>query len=195
MRQFPPSSFDFFPYCGIQRPVLIYTEPADALTNLTVVTEIDGRNGIVNVAVEQTGSLPARLTLSGHGAEFVIETTEPEAKVTVPNAALWSPDAPNLYDLRVDLLNGDSVVDTYTLAIGIRTIAVEGDQLLLNGESVKLRGFGRHEDFPVVGKGLLPALIIKDDALDGREFVPHLALSLFRANDGYGGSIGFSGDR
>jgi beta-glucuronidase len=83
----------------------------------------------------------------------------------VPNAALWSPDAPNLYDLRVDLLRDDAVVDTYTLTIGIRTIAVDGDRLLLNGEPVKLVGFGRHEDFPVVGKGLLPALIVKDYAL------------------------------
>ena len=30
---------------------------------------------------------------------------------------------------------------------------------------MKLVGFGRHEDFPVVGKGLLPALIVKDYAL------------------------------
>src|SRR5690606_4465867 len=49
--------------------------------------------------------------------------------------------------------------------IGIRTIAVDGDRLLLNGEPIKLVGFGRHEDFPVVGKGLLPALIVKDYAL------------------------------
>ena len=56
------------------------------------------------------------------------------------------------------------MVDCYTLAIGIRTIAVESDQLLLNGAPVKLVGFGRHEDFPV-GKGLLPALIVKDYAL------------------------------
>ncbi len=162
---FPRTSFDFFPYCGIQRPVLIYTEPADAINDLTVITRIDGKNGIVNVAIEQTGSLPARVTLTGHGAELVIETSSSEANFTVPDAALWSPDTPNLYDLRVDLLSNGAVVDSYTLAIGIRTIAVEGDQLLLNGEPVKLVGFGRHEDFPVVGKGLLPALIIKDYAL------------------------------
>jgi beta-glucuronidase len=162
---YPDTSFDFFPYCGIQRPVLIYTEPQAAITDLTVVTEIDGTNGIVNVALEQTGLLAARITLTGHGANVVSDTTAENAQLIVPDAALWSPDAPNLYDLRVDLLDGDMVVDTYTLTIGIRTIAVDGDQLLLNGKPVKLVGFGRHEDFPVVGKGLLPALIVKDYAL------------------------------
>ena len=42
---------------------------------------------------------------------------------------------------------------------------MEGDQLLLNGQAVYLKGFGRHEDFPVVGRGYLPALIVKDYAL------------------------------
>jgi beta-glucuronidase len=51
------------------------------------------------------------------------------------------------------------------MKIGIRTIAVEGDRLLLNGQPIFLKGFGRHEDFPVVGRGYLPALIIKDYAL------------------------------
>jgi beta-glucuronidase len=37
--------------------------------------------------------------------------------------------------------------------------------LLLNGEPITLRGFGRHEDFPVLGRGLAPAVIVKDYAL------------------------------
>ena len=42
---------------------------------------------------------------------------------------------------------------------------MDGDRLLLNGQPVYLKGFGRHEDFPVVGRGYLPALIVKDYAL------------------------------
>ncbi|MBN2304633.1 MAG: beta-glucuronidase [Anaerolineae bacterium] len=168
---YPDTSFDFFPYCGIQRPVLIYTEPPDAITDLTVSTGIEGANGVVQVQIERTPGDPlvGRITLTGHGAvlsaDLDLAGESGEVVLTVPDAALWLPDAPNLYDLRVELRRDGAVVDCYTLAIGIRTIAVEGDQLLLNGEPVKLLGFGRHEDFPVVGKGLLPALIIKDYAL------------------------------
>ncbi len=165
---YPDTSFDFFPYSGIQRPVLIYTQPHETITDLTVITDIDGPNGVIRVQLECAPG-DARVTLSGHGAdlsvEIRVEGESAQAQLTVPDAALWSPDAPNLYDLRVDLLRDGAVVDRYSLPVGIRTIAVEGDHLLLNGAPIKLRGFGRHEDFPVVGKGLLPALIVKDYAL------------------------------
>lgn len=161
---YPDTNYDFFPYCGIQRPVLLYTEPTSAITDVTVMTEIDGTSGIVTVKTTHTPGdrLAVRCTLARHGATVTAESATGEARLTVPDAALWSPDAPNLYQLRVELVHNDAVIDQYALDIGIRTIQVEGDQLLLNGAPVKLLGFGRHEDFPVVGKGLLPALIVKD---------------------------------
>ncbi len=163
---FPDTSFDFFPYCGIQRPVLLYTTPQDSITDVGVMTEIDGANGVVSVRIGATDdALAARITLSGHGAALSTEAQSGAAALTVPGAALWSPETPNLYQLAVELLRGAEVVDRYTLDIGIRTIRVDGDRLLLNGQPVFLRGFGRHEDFPVVGKGLLPALIVKDYGL------------------------------
>jgi beta-glucuronidase len=171
MVNYPDTSFDFFPYCGIQRPVLIYTEPPDAITDLTVTTGIEGASGAIRVHIARTPGDPveAHVTLSGHGASLStglrLDSTSGSVQLTVPDAALWSPQTPALYDLRVELVRSGAVVDCYSLAVGIRTIAVEGDRLLLNGEPVKLVGFGRHEDFPVVGKGLLPALIVKDYAL------------------------------
>jgi beta-glucuronidase len=83
----------------------------------------------------------------------------------VPNAALWSPDSPSLYQLTVELASDGSVFDRYSLPIGIRTVTVDGDALLLNGRPIILTGFGRHEDFPVTGRGLVPAVIVKDYAL------------------------------
>lgn len=161
---YPDTTFDFFPYCGIQRPVLLYTTPPTAITDVTVVTDIEGTTGVVSVRVEPAppDGLALRVTLAGHGSQLTAETTSYQASLRVPDAALWSPDAPNLYQLHVELLHAATVVDRYTLDIGIRTIRVDGDRLLLNGEPIKLLGFGRHEDFPVVGKGMLPALIVKD---------------------------------
>lgn len=164
---YPDTNFDFFPYCGIQRPVLLYTTPQDAITDVTVITDINGTDGIVNLKAAHSASTPlvTRFVLRGHGIDQAVESATGEASLTVNNAALWSPESPNLYQLRVELRRDGAVVDGYSLEIGIRTIAVEGDQLLLNGEPIKLLGFGRHEDFPVVGKGLLPALIVKDYGL------------------------------
>ncbi len=164
---YPDGSFDFFPFSGIHRPVLLYSAAPQALVDLTVITDIQGATGLVQVQIKREDSTPvhARLTLRGHGDPVSVEldiTALAEATLEVPNAALWAPGAPNLYDLIVELENGGQVFDRYTLPIGIRTIRVDGDQLLLNGQPIYLKGFGRHEDFPVVGRGLLPALIIKD---------------------------------
>lgn len=164
---FPPTAFDFFPFCGIHRPVLLYATPHAAITDLTVVTEIEGRNGLVRVRLGHAGdATTAHLTLRGRGVEVSTAVPASEAVVLkVPDATLWSPSSPNLYDLTTELNQDGDTLDRYTLSIGIRTIAVDGDALLLNGQPIVLKGFGRHEDFPVSGRGLVPAVIVKDYAL------------------------------
>jgi beta-glucuronidase len=168
---YPQAQFDFFPFCGIQRPVLLYATPLQALQDITVVTDLAGSEGKVRVRAQKYDQTEAsaRFYLSGHGLELSAEERfsgdTAEALIPVPDAALWSPAAPNLYELRVELRQAGVVLDAYTLPIGIRTVEVVGDKLLLNGQPIYLTGFGRHEDFPVVGRGLLPPVIVKDYAL------------------------------
>ena len=168
---FPQAQFDFFPFCGIQRPVWLLAVPPEGLQDVVVRTELSGMRARVQVRIERTGTAPARacLQLEGAGRLFALESAfsgdSAEAVMDVPEPALWSPGRPHLYDLTVELLQAGGVSDSHRMKIGIRTIAVEGDRLLLNGQPIFLKGFGRHEDFPVVGRGYLPALIIKDYAL------------------------------
>lgn len=164
--RYPATSFDFFPFCGIHRPVLLYTTPHDAIADLTVVTEIEGGDGLVRVRLECADEAAARFTVRRHDIEILAKgPASDEAVLVVPDAALWSPASPHLYNLTIELTDDGSVFDRYTLSIGIRTIVVDGDALLLNGQPVILKGFGRHEDFPVTGRGLVPAVIVKDYAL------------------------------
>jgi beta-glucuronidase len=168
---YPQAQFDFFPFCGIQRPVLLYAAPRQGLHDLTVVTVLTGGDGQVRVRAQKydQAEASARFYLRRHGMELSAEARfsgdTAEALLSVPEAAPWSPAAPNLYELRVEVCQGDVVLDAYTLQIGIRTVTVDGDQFLLNGHPIYLTGFGRHEDFPVVGRGLLPPVIVKDYAL------------------------------
>ena len=169
---YPPTQFDFFPFCGIHRQVLLYAIPQEAISNMTVLTEIEeGGLGRVRVGVRcvHATNVRVRVRLWGHGSEASAEAgfsgDMAEVELTVPGAARWSPEHPHLYDLEAELIRGGERVDAYRLKIGIRTIRVEGDAVLLNGEPVHLTGFGRHEDFPVVGRGYLPAVMVKDYAL------------------------------
>ena len=49
---FPATTYDFFPYAGLHRPVVLYAVPAAAhIDDITVVTTIDGEEGVVHVTV------------------------------------------------------------------------------------------------------------------------------------------------
>jgi beta-glucuronidase len=103
-----------------------------------------------------------RLELADAGGEVVAAGTGPEAELRVADAHLWQPGAAYLYELRVDLVDGDDVVDRYTLPVGIRTVRVDGTRFLINGEPFYFRGFGMHEDLPVRGKGHDPVSMVHD---------------------------------
>ncbi len=167
-QNFPAANFDFFPFCGIQRPVILYSKPRHGINDLTIVTDIDGTTGVVRVDLktEAVGQVTrARITLKGHGAQIAFECVPQQTRampLCVLQARFWSPEEPALYHLVIELVQDGVVFDRYSLEIGIRTIKIDGDRLLLNGQPVVLKGFGRHEDFPVVGRGLMPAVIVKD---------------------------------
>ena len=160
---YPSVNFDFFPYCGIHRPVLLYTKPSRGIDDVTVITDIEDSTGIVQIKVAGgVDDATVRVKLRGHGVELVGESAAREITFNIRSAALWNIGEPNLYEVIVDLIREGEVCDRYLLRIGIRTIKVDGNALLLNGKPIYLKGFGRHEDFFVVGRGLLPSLIIKD---------------------------------
>jgi beta-glucuronidase len=177
MRGYPNTSFDFFPYTGLQRPVVLFSVPRNHISDVTVVTEIEGTDGTVRIAVRQEGDVAGSPGTAGLSQTLVRGQPGPpltpltfvdgyaEAVLRVPGARFWSPDDPYLYKLTVTLGDADETVDRYTLDVGIRTVAVQGDKLLLNGQPITLTGFGKHEDFPVHGRGLDVPLIVKDYAL------------------------------
>lgn len=164
---FPQTSYDFFPYSGLHRPVWLHSTPDDHIEDVRVVTARSGATGLVEVAVRASGGWSGAATLELVGENgpirqpLVLRDGAGSVTIRVPSARLWSPEHPNLYTLTVRL--GDAtVVDEYALRIGIRTIEVKGERILLNGEPVHLRGFGKHEDFFLHGRGLDLPVIVRD---------------------------------
>lgn len=60
-----------------------------------------------------------------------------ETQVAQPQ--LWSPDAPNLYDVTIELHSDRGVLDRVQSYIGFRKIATEGGSVFLNGQRLFLR--------------------------------------------------------
>jgi len=161
MQGFPSATFDFFPFAGIHRPVVLYSVPETHLTDVTVVTEVDGNNARVKIKAQINGKQDTgRIILAGDKTVDVpVEFKDglAEAVINVEAPRLWSDKSPYLYNLTII-----TSTDKYSLKIGIRTVEVRGGQILLNGQPVKLNGFGRHEDFIASGKGLNIPLMVKD---------------------------------
>jgi beta-glucuronidase len=108
------------------------------------------------------GSTDIGIAVDGH--VMLTETVNPTGPVgqlayefDLPGAALWSPDAPNLHMLDVRL-GQDDMRERF----GIRQIAVADQQILINGDAVRLLGFNRHEIHPEFGHGLPDSLLITD---------------------------------
>lgn len=51
----------------------------------------------------------------------------------------WTPEAPHLYDLTVELLSGEEAVDSVRSYFGMREIEIRGNQVLLNGRPLYQR--------------------------------------------------------
>ncbi|MCS7011188.1 MAG: hypothetical protein NZL98_07450, partial [Anaerolineales bacterium] len=159
---YPDTTFDFFPYAGLHRPVVLYTVPRDFIEDITVITRREGTGIRVEITVRINGKARrGQIVLAGDGIQSKAELKFHDESATVElglsSARLWSPADPFLYNLTVQV--GE---DTYTLPVGLRTVEVRGKEFLLNGEPVFLKGFGRHEDFPASGRGLNLPLLVKD---------------------------------
>ncbi len=160
---FPRSTYDFFPFAGIHRPVVLYSVPQTFIEDITVVTGIDGNDGTLRLTVRLNAPVTADGLAQVKGddvnvtAKLNFHNGVSEAQLTIRNTKLWSDKTPYLYDLTLQTGH-----DQYQLKVGIREIEIQGNQILLNGKPVKLNGYGRHEDFIASGKGLNLPLLIKD---------------------------------
>jgi beta-glucuronidase len=160
---------DFFNYAGLHRSVWIYATPPSSIADITVVTDVETGCGIVrySAVVEAQGSAEVRATLRDATGTVVAQADGNDGTLRVEQAELWRPGRGYLYELQTDLVKGEQLVDRYVLPVGIRTVAVKGSQFLINDEPFYFRGFGKHEDLNVRGRGHDDAAMVQDFALFG----------------------------
>jgi beta-galactosidase len=81
----------------------------------------------------------------GKSAEFQLE-------LAIPNPKLWSLETPNLYQARVEVLDGASALDDETVSFGIREARFDADTgFWLNEKNFKIKGVCLHGDGGAVG--------------------------------------------
>jgi beta-glucuronidase len=158
---------DFFNYAGLHRSVWLYTTPTSFVEDVTVTTSLDGSTGTVGYEV-RTGGGEVDVAVALRDAEGgeVARAPGPTGSLVVEAVRPWRPGQGYLYDLTVELhAEGGTLVDTYSLPVGIRSVRVDGPRFLINDEPFTFRGFGKHEDAAVRGKAHDNALMVHDFAL------------------------------
>ena len=154
--------FDFFNYAGLQRSVYLLALPRESVVDFDLDYAIHGKNAEVSYQVRTNGEHAVQLELLDAEGSCVAQKDGKEGVLYVENARLWQVRNAYLYRLRIRIMDGEELIDEYEQEIGIRTVKVEGTDILINGEPVYLKGFGKHEDSDIVGRGFSIGIMKRD---------------------------------
>ncbi len=153
--------FDFYNYTGIHRHVKLYTTPKNYIEDIVIKTVLSDDHSRAEVSCSITGTdVLKKIQILDEEGTVVAEAGNGETVLTVVNPVLWQPGNAYLYRLRVE---GEA--DLYTETFGIRSVEVTDKAFLINGKPFYFRGFGKHEDSDIHGRGFDEAVNIKDFGL------------------------------
>jgi beta-glucuronidase len=148
----PTVNTDWWNYGGLTRDVLLVETPATFISNFRTRLK-PGTTNTIEASVQLAGAeLAQTVTIKFPslkiGAEISVDTNGvARFELTTPNLELWSPENAVLNSLEISA-GEDSLKDR----VGFRTIATSGQDILLNGKKVFLRGICIHEEEPLSGR-------------------------------------------
>jgi beta-galactosidase len=184
----PPLNADFTFYGGIYRDVwLIATSPIHvtltdhASPGVFISTpEVSAARAVVRITgtIMNATDRSARLRvmnriLDAAGAEVAVvgsnvrveagSSATFDQQTAVASPRLWSPDSPNVYRVRTEVLDGVELADTTDNPLGFRWFRADPHRgFFLNGLPFPLRGTNRHHDYPGLGNALSDDLHRRD---------------------------------
>ncbi|HEY7156500.1 MAG TPA: glycoside hydrolase family 2 TIM barrel-domain containing protein [Gemmataceae bacterium] len=130
---------------GIWQTVWLELVPQAHIEELHIVPDVDRKQVRVTVRARGTAANHRVTVVARDGAAFISSVrgvVGEELKLDIAEPKLWSPDAPFLYDLRVELAQGAKPLeDAVTSYFGMRKISIGPDdkgikRLLLNNKFV-----------------------------------------------------------
>ncbi len=155
---------DFFRFSGVGRDCYMYARSKKRIQDIRVTPDLDG--------AYQNGSLTVQLSLQGSGqVDLVLQDAEGnqvasarakgsgKVKMEVENPHKWSAETPYLYTLQANMQGSGEVIP---VKVGFRKVELKGDQILVNGKAVLIKGVNRHELDPDGGYVVSRERMIQD---------------------------------
>ena len=153
---------DYWRLTGITRDVILWAAPKNRIEDFffrTTALSNDNTSASAEIDVTLAGSglTSGEVAVKLYdGSRLMTEKTMSSSDLTtfslnVSGIEAWSAEYPRLYDLEVELKQGDQVLDVRRQKVGFRTVSTRDDgALLVNGNSVIIHGVNRH-DFSETG--------------------------------------------
>lgn len=132
----------------------------------------------------------AKTTCNSKGQAAIRQT------LTVDNVAAWTAEAPNVYVVVGELMQGKKVLETISFQTGFRTVEIKdtpasqdefglaGRYYYINGKPIKLKGVNRHDTNPLTGKVISREQMEHEIMLMKRANINHIRTSHY-PNDPY----------
>jgi beta-galactosidase/beta-glucuronidase len=137
-----PGGIMYTPCSGIWQSVWIEPVAAGGVESLKITPDVD--NGQVKITVRPLGEVPADATVTlavndgGKDVGRIEGKPGEELVVKVPDAKLWSPDSPHLYDFTATVKAGGKTVDEVGSYFGMRKVTLGEEngvkKILVNGK-------------------------------------------------------------
>lgn len=172
----PPFGYviDYMTYGGIYRDVRLEVKEKVSLSDIFVHTAIDFRSSPVtaqitseitltasdeNVTIRQY-YMPKSTVAAQESWRLMCEQTvstdvscdkEFSLTATITAPLLWDTEEANLYILKTQLYQDNTLLDETETTFGIREAVFKKDGFYLNGKKLRIRGLNRHQSYPYVG--------------------------------------------
>lgn len=139
-----PASIFYARTTGIWQTVWLEPVSASHLESVRITPAIDGSVTVSARIVSPASSQFVTISVTDQSkilASAMSLADGPVARVSahLPDPALWSPDNPHLYSLRIELHDAQGLLDGVDSYFGIRSIATQDGKVMLNGNPIYLR--------------------------------------------------------
>ncbi len=162
----------WYPGAGIYRPVTLELTGESRLDRWGTyfrTLSISGNKADVEVTAKAIGTGAVEVSLlndKGHVVAAAHNDLDNDGQacttMEIDNPQLWSPEQPNLYRLRIQLMENGKTIDEIEEKVGIRTISVSREGgFQLNGVTRKFKGVCLHHDLGPLGAAINKAALIR----------------------------------
>lgn len=138
-------------YLGIWQDVHMLLAPKTNIADAEIVTSVRNNKIDVFADIENTEDKALFAEAQIYDGEKKVKTIKGEVsdgKCVLSdkwdNPILWDTENPHLYDMKIKLYEGEKVIDEMQIRFGFREFWAEGQNFILNGKRVNLRGDSWH---------------------------------------------------